>query len=212
MSTFSDPRVALVDATLKSVELRLNSGTAGNLSLRHGEGMLITPTGIPPHALDPEQIVEMDFAGNWQGRWKPSSEWAIHARLYQTTSAGAVVHAHPDNCVALAALRRPMPPFHYMIASFGGDIVPCAPYACFGTPALAETVIAVMGTTYSACLMASHGIVTTGADLTTALMRAEKLEMLARQYLLACAGGEPVLLTPEELVEVHGRYGSYGQQ
>lgn len=212
MSRPSAPHVALVDATLKSLALKLNSGTAGNLSLRHGEGMLITPTGIPPHELAPEQIVEMDLRGNWQGRWKPSSEWAIHARLYQTTSAGAVVHAHPDHSVALATLRRPLPPFHYMIASFGGDIVPCAPYACFGTPALAETVIEAMGTTYSACLMSNHGIVTIGPDLATALTRAEKLEMLARQYLLARMGGEPVLLTPDELTEVHGRYSSYGQQ
>lgn len=212
MSSPSAPRVALVDATLKSLALKLNSGTAGNLSLRHGEGMLITPTGIPPRELAPEQIVEMDLRGNWQGRWKPSSEWAIHARLYQTTSAKAVVHAHPDHSVALATLRRPLPPFHYMIASFGGDSVPCAPYACFGTPALAETVIEAMGTTYSACLMSNHGIVTIGPDLATALMRAEKLEMLARQYLLARMGGEPVLLTPDELAEVHGRYSSYGQQ
>lgn len=212
MQAPSDPRVALVEATLKTVELKLNSGTAGNLSLRHGEGMLITPTGIPPRELGPEQIVEMDLEGNWEGRWKPSSEWAIHSRLYQTTSAGAVVHAHPDNCVALAALRRPMPPFHYMIAGFGGNIVPCAPYACFGTPALAETVVAAMGTTYAACLMSNHGIVTTGGDLASALVRAEKLEMLARQYLLACAAGEPVLLSEEELTEVHSRYGTYGQQ
>ena len=208
----SDPRVALVEATLKTVELKLNSGTAGNLSLRHGEGMLITPTGIPPRDLSPEQIVEMDLKGNWEGRWKPSSEWAIHSRLYQTTSAEAIVHAHPDNCVALAALRRPMPPFHYMIAGFGGNTIPCAPYACFGTPALAETVVAAMGTTYSACLMSNHGIVTTGRDLAAALARADKLEMLARQYLLACAAGEPVLLTEEELAEVHSRYGTYGQQ
>lgn len=208
----SDPRVALIEATLKTVELKLNSGTAGNLSLRHGEGMLITPTGIQPQDLGPEQIVEMDLEGNWEGRWKPSSEWAIHSRLYQTTSAGAVVHAHPDNCVALAALRRPMPPFHYMIAAFGGNIIPCAPYACFGTPALAETVVAAMGTTYSACLMSNHGIVTTGRDLAAALARAEKLEMLARQYLLACEAGEPVLLREEELTEVHSRYGTYGQQ
>ena len=212
MQAPSDPRVALVEATLKTVELKLNSGTAGNLSLRHGEGMLITPTGIPPRELGPEQIVEMDLEGNWEGRWKPSSEWAIHSRLYQTTSAGAVVHAHPDNCVALAALRRPMPPFHYMIAGFGGNVIPCAPYACFGTPALAETVVAAMGTTYAACLMSNHGIVTTGRDLASALARAEKLEMLARQYLLACSAGEPVLLSEEELTEVHSRYGTYGQQ
>lgn len=212
MQSTNDPRTLLVEATLKMVALRLNSGTVGNLSLRHGDGMLITPTGIVPSELSPEQMVEMDLDGNWDGRWKPSSEWAIHARLYQTTTADAVVHAHPDHCVALASMRKPLPPFHYMVAGFGGNIIPCAPYACFGSPELAETVVDAMGTTYSACLMANHGIVTIGQNLSAALTRAEKLEMLAKQYLLACAAGEPVLLTNEELAEVHRRYTSYGQQ
>lgn len=205
-------RAALVEASRRSVETGLNSGTVGNFSVRHGAGMLITPTGIAPDRLQPDQIVEMDLDGNWTGDWRPSSEWAIHARLYATTAAGAVVHAHPDHCVALSSLRQPIPLFHYMVAGFGGSEIPCADYACFGSAPLAETVVATMGTTYSACLMANHGAVTIGPDVTTALARAEKLEMLARQYLLARSIGEPVLLTPAELVDVCARYGTYGQQ
>ncbi len=205
-------RTALVEASRRSVAIGLNSGTVGNFSVRHGAGMLITPTGIVPDDLTPEQIVSMDFGGTWAGDWRPSSEWAIHGRLYETTNAGAVVHAHPDHCVALAALRQPIPLFHYMVAGFGGSEIPCADYACFGSAPLAETVIAAMGTTYSACLMANHGAVTTGPDVATALARAEKLEMLARQYLLARSIGEPVLLTPAELEDVRARYGTYGQQ
>lgn len=205
-------REALVAASRRSVAIGLNSGTVGNFSIRHGAGMLITPTGIVPDVLAPEQIVAMDLAGHWAGDWRPSSEWAIHARLYATTTAGAVVHAHPDHCVALAALRQPIPLFHYMVAGFGGGEIPCADYACFGSAALSETVVAAMGTTYSACLMANHGVVTIGPDVTIALARAEKLEMLARQYVLARSVGQPVLLTPEELVEVRSRYGTYGQQ
>lgn len=205
-------RMALVEASRRSVAIGLNSGTVGNFSLRHGEGMLITPTGIAPDALAPEQIVAMDLDGAWIGGWRPSSEWAIHARLYATTNAGAVVHTHPDHCVALAALRRPIPLFHYMVAGFGGSEIPCADYACFGSIALAETVVAAMGTTHSACLMANHGAVTIGPDVDTALARAEKLETLARQYVLARSIGEPVLLTQAELADVRARYSTYGQQ
>ncbi|PZO76187.1 MAG: class II aldolase [Mesorhizobium amorphae] len=205
-------RAALVEASRQSVALGLNSGTSGNFSVRFGAGMLITPTGIAPAALEAHQIVPVGLDGSWSGNWRPSSEWAIHARLYETTTAGAVVHAHPDHCVALAMLRRPMPPFHYMIAGFGGAEVPCADYACFGGAALAETVVVAMGRTYSACLMANHGIVTTAMDISTALARAQKLETLARQYILACSIGEPTLLTEEELTEVRARYATYGQQ
>lgn len=205
-------RSALVEASRRSVTIGLNSGTVGNFSVRHGEGMLITPTGIAPDALQPGQIVAMDLEGTWAGDWRPSSEWAIHARLYATTSAGAVVHTHPDHCVAVASLRQPIPLFHYMVAGFGGSEIPCADYACFGSSALAETVVAAMGTTHSACLMANHGAVTIGQDVETALGRAEKLEILARQYLLARSIGEPVLLTPAELADVRARYGTYGQQ
>ncbi|MBE7183241.1 MAG: class II aldolase/adducin family protein [Methylobacterium mesophilicum] len=205
-------RAALVEASRQSVAIGLNSGTAGNFSVRHGDGMLITPTGIAPAGLEPHQIVAVGLDGSWSGDWRPSSEWAIHARLYETTDARAVVHAHPDHCVALASLRRPIPPFHYMVAGFGGSEVPCADYACFGGPELAETVVAAMGTTYSACLMANHGVVTTGADIATALGRAQKLETLARQYILACSVGQPVLLTTDELKDVRARYRTYGQQ
>lgn len=213
MTPTADLRIHLVDTARTMVALKLNSGTVGNLSLRNGDGMLITPTGIAPGDLQPEQIVQMDLAGHWEGHWKPSSEWAIHARLYQTIpAAGGVIHAHPDHCVALASMRQPIPAFHYMVASFGGDVVPCASYACFGSAALAQTVVDAMGTTYSACLMANHGIVTIGQDLPAALLRAKKLEILAKQYLLARAAGEPVLLDEEELAEVHQRYDGYGQQ
>jgi L-fuculose-phosphate aldolase len=159
-----------------------------------------------------DQIVSMDLDGAWSGRWKPSSEWAIHLGLYRATSANAVVHAHPDPCVALSCLRQPIPAFHYMVAGFGGDQIPCTDYATFGTQALADTVVATMGTTYSGCLMASHGMITHGPDLATALSRAEKLDMLARQYLLACSVGIPVLLKPAELTDVHAGYASYGKQ
>ncbi len=213
MTATNDPRQILIEAARRSVALGLNRGTVGNFSLRIDGGMLITPTGILPEALEPDQMVAMDLDGTWEGRWRPSSEWQIHARIYaRRPDAGAVVHTHSDHATALSALRRAIPPFHYMIAGFGCDEIPCATYACFGSPALSATVIAALGDKACACLMANHGAVTLGRDMTAAMGRSDKLEMLAKQYLLACAAGEPALLSAAELAEVHLSYRSYGQQ
>jgi L-fuculose-phosphate aldolase len=203
----------LVEAARGSVRLGLNSGTAGNFSLRQKGGMLITPTGIPPEAMEPGQIVAMGLDGAWKGDWRPSSEWAIHAGIYAARpDVGAVVHAHPDHCVALSCLRQPIPAFHYMVAALGGSQVPCAPYARFGSSALAEAVVQTLGSGLHACLMANHGLVATGPDMATALSRAARVEMLARHYLLAKASGEPVLLTEAEMEDVASSYTTYGQQ
>jgi L-fuculose-phosphate aldolase len=203
----------LIEAARSSVRLGLNSGTAGNFSLRQQGGLLITPTGILPDAMQTAQIVAIGLDGAWQGDWRPSSEWAIHAAIYVARpDVGAVVHAHPDHCVALSCLRLPIPAFHYMVAALGGSQVPCAPYARFGSSALADAVVQTLGSGLHACLMANHGMVATGPDMATALARAARVEMLARHYLLARASGDPVLLTAAEMEDVAAGYTTYGQQ
>jgi L-fuculose-phosphate aldolase len=98
-----------------------------------------------------------------------------------------------------------------MVASFGGDLVPCARYEPFGSDALAMAVVEALADRYRACLMASHGMIALGATLPQAADLTVKLETLARQYILARQAGEPVLLTPAELAEVHRRYPYYGK-
>ena len=74
-----------------------------------------------------------------EGPLAPSSEWAMHAAAYRTVpDATFIVHTHADAATALACLNEPLPPFHYMLAEFGGDDIRCAPYVTFGTPALAD--------------------------------------------------------------------------
>ena len=189
----------------------LSLGNAGNISIRWGEHMLISPTGADGATVAPEDFVLARFDGTALSHGVPSSEWAIHGGLYAQGLAQAVIHAHPDSCVALSCLRRPIPPFHYMIASFGGHEVPCAPYAPFGTTALADGIIAALGSRFSACLMANHGIVCHARTLKQAFARAVKLDMLARQYLLARQAGAIVELTAQEMDVVLGRYADYGR-
>jgi L-fuculose-phosphate aldolase len=119
------------------------------------------------------------------------------------------VHTHGDACTALACHRQPLPAFHYMIASFGGAEVPCADYAPFGSKALAKSAAAAL-VRHNACLLANHGMICFGSDIRSAAIRALKLEMLARQYILAKQLGEPHLLSETEVAEAARRYAFYG--
>lgn len=205
-------RQSLIDASLDAEAQRLNTGTTGNISVRTESGMLIIPSGIPPKQLRPDLIVAMHLDGGWSGDVKPSSEWALHAAIYRTRpEVQAVVHAHPDHCVALSCARQGLPAFHYMIAGFGGDDVRCSRYASFGSPELAEVTIEALEDR-TACLLANHGMVAVGASLAEAYGRTLKLETLARQYMLCRSFAEPVLLTGNDLTDVKQRYRIYGRQ
>lgn len=203
-------RQSIVNAVKFLEDKGLNHGSSGNVSVRNGDGVLITPTGGRSSWLTPDTIVDLSFDGKVRGAGTPSSEWRFHTDiLRQRPEANAVVHTHADACVALSCLRKPIPAFHYMIASFGGDEIPCSRYEPFGSGALADAAIeAIEG--HFACLLANHGMIVMGRDLQHALDLAFKLETLARQYILACQAGVPVLLGNEDMTVVHGRYKAYG--
>lgn len=190
----------------------LNAGTAGNVSARLGQEMLITPTGITGDEVSPAAIVRMRLDGTWRGKLRPSSEWAMHAAIYQADpAAGVIVHTHSDAATALACLDLPLPAFHYAVAGFGGTEVRIAPYVTFGTAELAGLAAeAIRGR--SACLLANHGMICHAADAAAALRAAVLLETLCRQYLLARAAGTPRLLTAAEMAAAIARYATYGQQ
>jgi len=189
---------------------RLNVGTSGNASVRCDGGFLITPSGLLPERCSAADMVWMGMDGASAGGLAPSSEWRIHRDIYASVpEAGAVIHAHSPFATALACQRVDVPPFHYMIALFGGDSVRCAPYATFGTEALSRSVLAALAGR-SACLLANHGMVTYGRDLAHALAQAIELETLCEQYWRACQPGPPVLLSKEEMAEALERFRHYG--
>ena len=208
----ADVRDALI-ATARALQpAGLNKGTSGNVSLRHGEGFYITPTGMPYDRLVADDIPLMALDGSHVGNRKPSSEWRFHRDLYAAhPEVGAVLHAHSPFAVSLACLRRDIPPFHYMIARFGGDTVRCADYALFGSQALSDAALLAMRDR-KACLLANHGLLVAGRDLDEALALAIELEELCEQYWRACQLGEPVLLSATEMTEVLVKFSGYGQQ
>jgi len=190
----------------------LNRGTAGNVSVRCNTGFYITPTGMPYDTLVADDIPLMALDGSHQGRRKPSSEWRFHRDLYAARPEfGAVLHAHSPFAVSLACLRREIPPFHYMIARFGGDTIRCADYAIFGSQELSTAALQAMAGR-RACLLANHGLLVAGGDLAEALALAIEFEDLCEQYWRACQLGQPILLTPEEMRAVREKFAGYGQQ
>ena len=210
--TVNDLRAGLAWLYAELGRTGMNVASAGNVSARTAAGMLITPTGMRVDDASPDCLVAMRLDGSWDGRLRPSSEWEMHARIYTADpAAGVVLHAHSDAATALACLGEGLPPFHYMLAEFGGTDIRCAPYATFGTAALAQAAaVAIAGRT--ACLLANHGMICHGRDVRGALTTALRLETLCRQYLRARSAGTPVLLTPAQMLDAQQRYREYGQQ
>lgn len=182
---------------------------AGNLSVRFGAGMLISPAGASAAAITPAAFVETGFDGT-AAAGRPSSEWAMHAAIYEAYPlAQSVVHTHSDHCVALAATGEKLPPFHYMVAAFGGDDVRCAPYVHWATRALADSAVeALRGR--SACLLGNHGMICHGRTIGAAYNAALRLEVLSRQYILARQAGTVRLLGAAEMHAANERYLGYG--
>ncbi|MGF1735493.1 L-fuculose-phosphate aldolase [Photobacterium satsumensis] len=201
----------IIDTCLEMTRLGLNQGTAGNVSVRFDNGMLITPTGIPYEKLTPEHIVYVSNDGTFEEGKLPSSEWLFHLTCYQVRDdANAVVHNHAINCAAVSILNKPIPAIHYMVAASGSNQIPCVPYATFGSQKLAEYVEQGMRQS-KAILLQHHGLIAAEANLDKALWLAHEVEVLADLFLktLSITNDVPVL-DDGEMDVVLGKFQSYG--
>ena len=206
----SGKRQAIIDACRRMNALGINQGTSGNISVRHEEGMLVTPTSVPYDSMVPDQIVFMGMDGSFAAGQRPSSEWRFHLDIMRSRDeVNAVVHAHPTYATILSIMGLEIPPIHYMVAVAGGDNIRCSPYATFGTPELsAHAVSALEGR--MACLLGHHGMIAVGPSLARALWLAVEVETLARQYHGCLQIGKPPLLSKAEIELVRKKMAAYG--
>ncbi|MFB6266534.1 MAG: class II aldolase/adducin family protein, partial [Halodesulfurarchaeum sp.] len=194
----------------------LTPGRTGNLSVRSGDRVAITPTGVPYAEITPDTVPVIDLDGTrLMGDLEPSSEVPMHRGIYAGIEAGidagAIVHVHSPYATTLSVLRQPVPPVHYMLA-LAGSTVPVAEYATYGTQELAANVVAQLEEAEtSACLLANHGLVALGEDAEAAIETARAVESTARVYVQAAGIGEPVRLSEAEMERVAERFESYGQ-
>jgi L-fuculose-phosphate aldolase len=207
-------RSAIVETAREMERLGINQGTSGNVSARFNDGLLITPSGIQSARLDPALIVflpmNIEASSPLFGQLRPSSEWRFHRDILQARpEIGAVVHTHSSAATALAIHSRNIPAHHYMVAAAGGNSIRCAPYATFGSKELSDHAMQAL-TDRTACLLAHHGVIALGQDLARALWLAHEVEVLAKQYLLACQLGTPPVLSDQQMDEVVEKFKNYG--
>lgn len=207
-------RIDIVKFGKKISSQGLSNGTSGNLSCYCSETgyLAISPSGLDYYETQPEDIVVMDLHGHIiEGSRKPSSEYDLHATMYQhRPEARAVVHVHSTYCTTFACLRQPLKAVHYAISGAAVDEVPCADYATFGTTALSASVASSLGNS-RAILLANHGLVTSGINMSRAFSLAVNLEFVAEMQWRTMCVGSPVILTSREMEEVRTRMQSYGQ-
>ena len=186
----SQAREAVLLTALTMSALGLSPGRSGNVSMRFGDGMLITPTGMIYEELEPADIALVGHDGTVaRGSRKPSSEWHFHLAAYAARpDRHALVHTHSTHATVLACAHKPIPAFHYMVACAGGNDIPLVPYATFGTPELA------------------------GRDLAGALELAAEVESLADQYIKVLTLGPAHILSDAEMTIVLEKFKTYGQR
>jgi L-fuculose-phosphate aldolase len=176
-------------------------GTAGNVSMRVDDHIVVTPTGGVFGEMGADHMAVVDREGQVvDGGCAPTSELALHLLLYDLGDAGAVVHTHAPYATALSCVLDEVPPVHYSMLMFGGSLR-VAPYATFGTEELARNVeTALEGRT--ACLMQNHGHVGYAHDLDAAVESALLVEWACTVYWRARAIGEPAALSEQQMQDV----------
>lgn len=198
MKTIPEFRQEIVDRSLEAFHEGLFSGTSGNMScfLHDEQLMLITPTSVRYDVLRAEDIVVMHLDGTIvEGKLNPSSEWRMHAAVYENfPEVNAVFHTHSPYATAFAVNHQTIPAVLIEAHVFLGGDIRCAEYATPGTKEVGlNAVPALEGR--KGCTLANHGVLAVGSDLAQAYINAEYVEDVAKIYTLAKSVGTPVELS-----------------
>ena len=186
-------------------ERGLTAGSSGNVSVRLGDGWLLTPTNACLGELDPARISKLDWEGRLIAGDPPSKEAFLHRSMYEErSSAGAIVHLHSTHSAAVSCMSsldhaNCIPPLTaYFVMKIGR--LPLVPYFRPGDQALG-VAIRGLATKHSAVLLANHGPVVSGTTLEAAVYATEELEETAKLFLLL--RNTPVnCLNPEQIAEL----------
>ena len=205
----TDAREQLAATGKSMFERRLTFGSSGNISVKSGDGWLMSPTNVSLGALDPARLSQLDSSGKHTAGDAPTKESFLHLAMYrERAGAGAVVHLHSTHSVAVSCLdgidaEDLLPPITaYYVMRVGK--LPLIPYYAPGDPTLGEAVGKVAAK-HSAVLLANHGPVVAGSSLSAAVNAIEELEETARLYLLL--HGRPTrYLTPEQVADLRKRF------
>lgn len=201
----------IIAACLKMREDGVNQGTAGNISVRFKDGMLITPSGMPYEIMKPEDIVFVNSKGEAEKDKIPSSEWRFHLSILKDNpNFNAVIHNHAVYSSMVSILNIDyIPAIHYMVGVAGGNKIPCAKYATYGTQELCDNISKAMKG-YKACILNNHGLVAADENLQKAYHVMMEVENLARLYIGVRTIGNFSILPDSEMEIVLEKFKNYG--
>jgi len=210
--TFEAERRKVSELGHELLEQELTTGTGGNVSVRRGDRVAVSPSGVPYDEITSDQVPIVDLDGERvSGALAPSNETPLHTLVYRSRDdVGGIVHTHSPYASTFASLGEPIPASHYLIA-FAGHKVPVAGYEPPGTEALGELAADTLGSDHDACLLQNHGVIAVGEDGDDAFETALMVEFVARIHYQARSIGEPELLSEANLDHLIEMFRSYGQ-
>ena len=207
-----DNRSAIVEVGRRLYHNHLIAGYEGNVSVRNGDRVLITPSGVCKGFMTEGDLIELDLTGRQlSGTGKASSETKMHLRVYQQRSdVHAVVHAHPPTATGFACSGRGLDQSLTAETVLLMGTIPLVPY---GTPSTEELPDNLDGyLKYNAMLLANHGALTLGSTLDDAYFFMEQLEHYAKISLVANVLGTPNTLPCDEVDKLMALRGKFGIQ
>lgn len=187
----------VLETAKKAYKEGLMAGTSGNMSayLREAGLMAITPSSYDYTIMEEKDIVVTDLEGNVIEGWlRPSSEWRLHAEIYRALGhVDAVVHTHSPYATSFAVLRKEIPTILIEMIPFLKGSIEVSGYAEQGTAQVGLNAVPILKRK-NACLMANHGVVAVGSDLSQAYISSVYAEDAAKIYHMALSVGTPVVL------------------
>ena len=183
----------------------------GNISVRCGDRLVMTPSGVSKGRMTPDMLLVTDLEGNvLEGNRHPTSEGKMHLAVYRhRPDVWAVVHAHPPVSTAFAACRKGLETPYLAELVVGLGTVPCTPgFAMLSTEEVPESVVPYLPD-HNAVLLANHGSLTWGGDLWEAFDRMETVEHTAKIVMNIQTLGGGVPLTEEEVACLRSMTGMY---
>lgn len=206
-----DDRICLARACRVMAYRGLVEDVLGHLSMRVGPDRLLLRCRGPHEAglrfTVPADIRLVDLSGTIvdgggaQGYSVPT-EAPIHTEtLRRHPHVGAVLHVHPPAVVVASLTQSPL------VAMFGSYDIPAARLAAGGIPRygrsvlirraeLASEMLDVMGDR-PVCVLDGHGLVTTGATVSQAMLRALAVDRLARTAMAVLTAGGRLQAIPQ---------------
>lgn len=179
------------------VESGLVVGAGGNLSMREGDYMYISPSGFDLQEIEENWVKVHIETGEVEGDLRPSSEVLMHLACFRKNEATtAVLHAHPTYSIGVSSAGEDIPAlfpdFPAMVKSVG-----YIDYVIPTTHVLADAVAELIND-HDVIVMRNHGVLTVGKTMKEAYFFMQLTEESAKIFTISTIFGGPRILTDGE--------------